>query len=260
MTEAKKTTSAKDIFNQRIAAYDIGLMLIKKNFLSLAHRIIHLRDVNEENLGVNTAYIYDILKSLPLKISRGDCLTELPERTDELEEIFRTHEEPVDGYNVRGVCLFGLAECRRGEICVDLLERGDIDGFGRLMYISHDGDRLFSFDENGRKAKWDSPVSDEYLDGLIENSVSLEMQPGKYSCSCEELDELVDICRRVEGVVGAGLSGAGLGGCILVLVREEKVDTLLEAVNKKFYQPRNLPLAAEMCIPAEAGGVIIRSE
>ena len=53
------------------------------------------------------------------------------------------------------------------------------------------------------------------------------MQSGGYRCSTEELDELVDIARKAPGVAGACLTGAGLGGCILVLVRKENVEIIM---------------------------------
>lgn len=266
LREAKKSASAKDVFNQRIASYEIGVMLIKNNFPSFGSKILHLRDVNEKNLRVGTDFIYDMVKSLPLKMDRDSCLSRLPEKRDELEQIFRTHEEPSDGYNVRGVCLFGIAECKRAEICADLLKKGDIEAFGKLMYVSHDGDRVYLFGENDEKKKWESPVSSEYLGGMTRklrsrkagdvSAVSLEMQPGAYRCSCEELDQLVDISKSVSGVVGSGLTGAGLGGCTLVLVRKDSVEGLLETVDEKFYHPRGVRSAAEVCIPVDGAGIL----
>lgn len=46
-----------------------------------------------------------------------------------------------------------------------------------------------------------------------------------YECSCEELDVLVDAAVESPGVIGARLTGAGFGGCVVVLVaagREEE--------------------------------------
>ena len=39
----------------------------------------------------------------------------------------------------------------------------------------------------------------------------LHWQPGSYRCSVPEIDHMVDLALRVEGVVGAQLAGAGLG-------------------------------------------------
>ena len=65
---------------------------------------------------------------------------------------------------------------------VRFLEKGDIDGFGELMYLSH-----------------------ESLKDL-------------YEVSCEELDFIVGFSKNFKEVKGARLTGAGMGGCCLVLL------------------------------------------
>ena len=151
--------------------------------------------------------------------------------------------------------LFGLAECRRGETCSDFIKNGDMVSFGQLMYISHDGDRIVKHDSKGNATPWTSPDSDDYFNGLIEgfksgNSQSkLYLQAGGYGCSCEELDNLVDIASQTPGVLGAGLTGAGMGGCVLVLVKEDATEALLANLKKSYYDTRGLPMGAEVCVP-----------
>ena len=75
-----------------------------------------------------------------------------------------------------------------------LLERGDIKGFGALMFQSHESLR--------------------YL----------------YEVSCDELNALVDEAKlaRDEGlsVLGARMTGGGFGGCAIVLCQPEAVDQI----------------------------------
>ncbi|RKY66843.1 MAG: hypothetical protein DRQ02_08185 [Candidatus Latescibacterota bacterium] len=278
LRQASKSGSERSAYNQTIAAYETVLMLIKEILTKkrgysprfVESRVKHLRDVNEPTLGVRTEQIYEILKCLPERISRQELLARLPSYRERLLQIFKTHEEPEEGYKVRQVALFGLAECQRGEITAQLLKKGEIEKFGQLMYISHDGDRVVSFDEHGRRKRWDNRVTNEYLDRLINalkspdsearEGARLYMQPGGYGCSCEEMDQMVDIARRVPGVIGAGLTGAGLGGCILVLVSSEKVQEVIDALADNYYLPRGLPTAAEVCVLTEGAGVIDSGE
>jgi galactokinase len=51
-----------------------------------------------------------------------------------------------------------------------------------------------------------------------------------YEVSIKELDTMVDIARDVPGVVGARMTGAGLGGAVVCLVEQEKVDKLVSEV------------------------------
>ena len=68
---------------------------------------------------------------------------------------------------------------------------------------------------------------------------------------CAELDELVDIAKGVDGVLGAGL-----GGCISVLIDKDKTNQLVNAVTAEYYKPRGLPVAVEVCFPVEGAGII----
>jgi galactokinase len=58
-----------------------------------------------------------------------------------------------------------------------------------------------------------------------------------YEVSIPELDDLVDIARDA-GAVGARLTGAGMGGCIVALCPESKAAAVLEALADRFYGPR----------------------
>jgi N-acetylgalactosamine kinase len=280
LKEAKKAAWAKSIFNERVATYEIGLMLLSQKFPLIREKVQFFRDVNPDNLGVDEGWLYEMLKLLPSRIGRGQLLSQLPRKANALKELFRTHDEPKDGYRVRGVCLFGLAECARAQVAVSFLKENDMKSFGELISLSHNGDRVTRIVNGNRIQYVEHPVfgeeavtvaksrsiGDEYLDKLIADarsnapdrveSAKLYRQPGGYAVSCEELDELVDIAMDVEGVLGAGRTGAGLGGCISVLLEKDKADDLKRKVFEEYYRPRNLQPAVEICFPVEGAGVI----
>lgn len=267
LKQATKSANARDVFNARITAYEIALLLIKKQYPQYAPKLTRLRDVSAENLGISEAEIYRIIRSLPEKITREQAYELLPEHNKYLENFFALHKDPPEGYRIRDVCLFGLAECERSKICVEFLSEDKLFKFGELMYISHNGDRIVQYDEQNNKLPWDNYITDEKLDQLIADAESddpdriarskLYRQPGGYRCSTEELDFIVDISSRVPGVLGAGLTGAGLGGCVLVLIEENQIDKLFDTLRKEYYSPRGLPFGAEVCISVAGAGTII---
>jgi N-acetylgalactosamine kinase len=266
MKEANKSNEVKNIFNSRVAGYELGFLLIKKLFLQYAPELQHLRDVNTTQLAIPETEIYHILKSLPETVSRAEAEQLLPDKKEFLANIFKSHDEPEEGYRLRDICLFGLAECERGKICVDILAKKDVIGFGKLMYISHDGDRIVKYIDNKNKVLWNNHITIADLNRLIDDldgnlperveRAHLYMQPGGYRCSCEVLDYLVDTAKQVPGVIGAGLTGAGLGGCILVLVADKKAEQLLTTMQEKYYTPRQLPFGAELGVSVSGAGIV----
>ena len=74
--------------------------------------------------------------------------------------------------------------------------------------------------------------------------------------SCPEIDELVDIAIETDGAVGARIVGAGMGGCVAVLIDKKKVKNLIARVEKFYYKPKNLSPAVEICFPVDGAGFI----
>jgi len=258
--EARKAANARDIFNQCIAAYEAGCLFLRKLLPEKASRIEYLRDVNPATLECSEADIMRLLARLPERVGRDGILRQLEgQDTAKLEALFLSHAEPPDGYRVRGVCLFGVAECLRSRHCAQMLQRGDVAAFGRLMRVSHDGDRVSRLDAAGRRRPVPPGVPGAELEGLAaaaeRGEASLMMVPGSYRCSTPELDSMVDIALGVEGVVGAQLAGAGLGGCIMVLCRNEAVEPLREAMVRGYYEPAGRRPQVEPCVPVEGSGV-----
>ena len=258
--QAKKAENARDIFNQCIAAYEAGCLFIRQLLPDKADRVRYLRDVNAKTLECSEADILRLLKGLPDRIGRDEMLRQLGgQDTAKLEQLFLSHNEPADGYRVRGVCLFGITECLRSRHCVEYLDGGDVAGFGRLMIMSHDGDRVSRLDEAGQRQLIPLDVPDADLDALIgicqSGSDRLMMIPGSYACSTPELDAMVDIALGINGVAGAQLAGAGLGGCIMVLARQDAVDELEKAMVERYYEPAHREPQVEVCVPVEGSGI-----
>jgi galactokinase len=130
--------------------------------------------------------------------------------------------------------------------------------FGELINTSHDGDRMTRL-VDGRHVPTDNSYPDERIDALIGDLESgdagrmsraeLWRQGGGYNVSLPELDTLVDIALATEGVIGAGLVGAGMGGCIVAVVEDKHARQLIKNMDEKYYCPKNLPAKAEIITP-----------
>lgn len=57
-----------------------------------------------------------------------------------------------------------------------------------------------------------------------------------YEISCPEIDLLVTASRQVDGVVGARLTGAGWGGCMVALVHQEATEQFNQHVSSSYAQ------------------------
>ena len=258
LVAAEKREAARNIFNSRIAAYEIGLLMIHKNFPQYAGKLEYLRDIHPNRLGVDESRIYQILRTLPMSARRSEILRLLPEREREIHRVFQTHDESVDGYRIRQICLYGVAECTRADMVPHCLKSGDMKRFGELMNISHDGDRVTRCIADHR-IPIDNSCPDERIDSLIRDLESgdperverarLWRQPGGYGVSVPEVDKLVDIALATPGVLGAGLVGAGMGGCIVAVVKTEQVRQLIENLAEQYYNARGGPVAAEEVAP-----------
>jgi galactokinase len=91
-----------------------------------------------------------------------------------------------------------ISENERVLQAVECLNKGQLEAFGELMNASHD-----------------SLCNDYEVTGL-------------------ELDTLVYEARKIDGVVGSRMTGAGFGGCTVSLVKEEAVDTLIRELGPKY--------------------------
>ncbi len=262
--QARKAGGARDQFNHRVSCYRLGFELLKKQFPQYAPLLAHLRDVNSENLGVSPERIYRMLLHLPETATRPE-LEEMLERN--LDSLWSTHAAPADGlYPVRSVVLYGLSECARSRVYAERLKEGDLAAIGELMRISHDGDRVARRRPDATTAPWRARCDNAFLLDLIDDLASgdprrvtaaqLENQSGSYACSLPEIDAMVDIADAVDGVIGAQLAGAGLGGCMMVLARRQAVPALSEALTREYYSGRGLTARILVCRPIAGSGVL----
>ena len=265
--QAKKTINAMDQFNHRIACYHLGLRIIKRLFPHYRPLLHHLRDVNTQTLGVPLSSIYKIILRLPENATRDQLEELLPQ--ENLNPVFGTHKSPDDGlYPIRGVVLFGLAECERSRLYTRALKDNDIESIGRMMNVSHNGDRVVQLSESDALMPYIAPTSNSYLLDLIDDlecqeperviRAQLQWQPGSYRCSIPEIDRMVDIAVRVKGVIGAQLAGAGLGGCMMVLVHRDYAGELKEYLLNQYYDPEGVSPSVLFCTPVAGSGVLMQ--
>lgn len=263
--EAKKQAGAKDGYNTPLASYAFGLWLSQKNFPAYAAKMQHLRDISPKRLGVSEAEVMRIIRRMPERATRAEILAMLPEKEEALNHLFRSHAEPKDGYKVRHACMYGISECIRSDLAVDLLKKGDVVGFGRLISLHHDGDRVARL-KGGQMVPEVKDYSDARMDQLIADLESGDparverahvwAQPGGYNVSVPEIDMLVDLALEIDGTVGAGLVGAGLGGSMVALVKAASAEAVVRHLADRYYRARGLEPKVEIVAAVGGAGIL----
>ena len=237
--KARKSEGSKDRFNAQVAAYDLSLMLLDQTYPNE-----HITDMRSLAAVRPYSKLYDMLRSLPLSASRKQLEEALPDDLHKLARLFASHADP-GAYNLRGVILYGLSEMERSERFMETLKKGAYDLVGKMMKISHNGDRI-----------GDPTISDDQLKRLSADDADLAFQCGAYACSVPQIDELCDLLDSTPGVLGSELVGAGLGGCIVALVKKEKAADIIDVLNNKYYAKYGVgPGHANVYQPSEGSSV-----
>jgi len=87
---------------------------------------------------------------------------------------------------------------------IDVLQKGDLEAFGKLMIQSH------------------ISLRDDYeVTGL-------------------ELDTLFDEALKIEGVIGSRMTGAGFGGCTVSIVHKDAIEEFVRKVGENYYTKTGL--------------------
>lgn len=268
--DARKSGGARDRFNQKVASYEFGLMLLKDRMPQYDRMLEHLRDVTPARLGCTVSQIYRAMLTVPDSMTVTEIKETLSQRHHQrMEQVLGSHQPP-ERYDLRGVMLFGVSECARSVLAPALLSNGKLSRFGELMAISHDGDRVSRHkrinDGRWRSSKFCFDCCDDAIlrrcDDLISEdpdrvlNAQLYMQPGAYACSIPQIDKMIDLVTGQQGVYGAQLGGAGLGGCIMILAHPSAVSGVCELLRRDYYEPAKIEPLLHVCSPVAGAGAI----
>ena len=88
---------------------------------------------------------------------------------------------------------------------------------------------------------------------MIESHQSLK---DDYEVSCAELDLLVDLALKQEGVLGARMTGAGFGGCTVNLIEKNYIDAFKKNIKNEYKKITGINPDIYITLPAEGAKVI----
>lgn len=71
---------------------------------------------------------------------------------------------------------------------------------------------------------------------------------------------MIDCARRCPQVAGAQLAGAGLGGCIMILVEDGGEDEVRRALQSNYYEPQGIEPQLFTCRPSTGSQVLTSVE
>lgn len=77
-----------------------------------------------------------------------------------------------------------------------------------------------------------------------------------FEVSCKELDILVDIASKTDGVIGARMTGGGFGGCIVALVQGNNADSISDSICREYEAQTGIKPSAFMTRPAQGAHII----
>jgi len=171
-------------------------------------------DTNVQHSLVDSAYNDRLAECQQGVATLTDRLEGVEALRDVTPEQLSAHRGTLDP-TVADRCEHVVTENRRVQEAAATLGDGDLTGVGELMFESH---------------------------------ASLR---DRYDVSCEELDCVVDIARATEGVLGARMTGAGFGGCVVALVEPSAVESFRDAVERDYPERTGVDPDVYVCETAD---------
>lgn len=164
-----------------------------------------------------------------LRDVQGVAWDELAEKLPEKTTLKELHEQGMDlgdlpgldpnqPFKVRARCRHVWTENQRVEAARAALSAGDVTTLGHLLDAAHASAR------------------------------------DDYEISCPELEVLVQAARQVDGVLGARLTGAGLGGCIVAVVHQDAVSDFEAYVSQQYQAKAGRPTHIFACQAGPGAG------
>jgi len=207
----------KSLFNVRVAEGRIGVALLRRRYPG----ITHLRDISTETLGLSQAEILALLDALLPDETTQDALRQAGFLDEPLAAMFADYRLADDQvYRVQPRCRHVITENARVLASEAALATGDVRRFGGLMNVAH------------------------------------ESMSRDYAASCPEVDALAGLCRACEGVLGARVTGAGWGGCVVALVADGYEADVLAQVTERYRAATGLPGEGFVCASAPGAGEV----
>ncbi len=215
------------------------------------HHRVYLGDVAGHAI-LSEAEIYRFLRTVPPVMSRDEIFRRFARRAETFQAGIQQANEPEGGYHVRDVAAFGFGECARAENAGRMLAAGDMEGFAEMLNVSQLGDRVAEVEE-GSNRRIKSP-RDEDLLAMESEGLPIRRLAGDYHVSTANIDRMVSICLGCPKVLAARLSGAGLGGMLIVLGREGFQESLDPVLRRDYYEPLGRDLQKIPIVPSEGAG------
>lgn len=138
-----------------------------------------------------------------------------------MDDVLAAWETLVDPINRRARHVVG--EIERTQLAAEMLNRGDYDKLGELMYASHDSLR------------------------------------DDFEVSCVELDQLVSAAQKIGragGVIGARMTGGGFGGSTVTLCETAKVESIVQQLEVDYKNATGISAEIFVSRPAQGAHVV----
>ena len=68
-----------------------------------------------------------------------------------------------------------------------------------------------------------------------------------FEASCEEVDTLVELAAKIDGCLGARITGGGFGGCTVNLVERDKAESFVETIRQHYKSAVGIDADAYIC-------------